>query len=163
MTMQERKLLSQEILDGFGKSEPPRPDQITAADILESLEVRDSFSDVKWWAAEDSLIEKNYDNLPLFTPEAYRYYLPAYLLYSLEHFDRGNLPLEFTIYSLSPTQTSRDDPWYGERIKQFTSQEVTVIRKFLEQILADEMLYNFYESAERALRKFWISVPSQKK
>lgn len=154
MTFQQQ-LLRQEILEVFPKVDPPHSDNITSDDYGESLHVRLNFSGVSWWLAKNKLIDENYDKLPLLTSEAFHYYLPAFLLHSLEWFDPDNLTLEFTIYGLSPTKTSRDDPWFSARLIRFTPYQIHVVRKFLNCILSDPVMYSFYKNAERGLNKFW--------
>ncbi len=156
MKGQEREFLRQEILQVFPKTKPPRSDDITTDTYGDSPRVTLSFDGVRWWSASSKIIDDNYDNLPLLTPEAFHYYFPAFLLRSLERFESDNQTLAFTVYSLSPTKKSRNDPWYSTRVNLFTPEQVSVIRKFLHLILADETMYSFYEPAERALRKFWI-------
>jgi hypothetical protein len=147
--------LRQKILEAFPKIDPPGPENITSHPCKECDGVRNDFRGVHWWAAGDALIDENFDNLALFTPEAYHYFLPAFLLRALNAFDPDNLVLQFCIYSLSPTKTPIDDPWYRARLNQFTPAQSSVIVKFLECVLEDEGFNNHHRDAERGLRKFW--------
>jgi hypothetical protein len=147
--------LSREILEAFPKLTPPPTENLTSHRCPECDGVRDDFSGVEWWAAENKLLDDNYDDLPLFTPEAFHYYLPAFLLRSLDQFEDDSSVLQFTIYSLSPTKTPTDDPRYRERLSWFTPKQVAAISGFLKCVLADEELYNYYADAERGLQKFW--------
>lgn len=147
--------LRQSILAAFPKTEPPLPENITSHPCEECDGVRDDFSGVRWWVAGPELIDENFDDLPLFTPEAYHYYLPAFLLRALETFESDNLVLEFCVYSLSPTKTPVDDPWYRPRLEQFTAEQVSVIADFLACIRDDERYFDYYADVERGLRKFW--------
>jgi hypothetical protein len=156
MTSQQHELLRQEILDVFPKNDPPDSTNITVDDLGDSPQIRDSFNGIAWWLASNDILDRNADSMPLLTPEAFHHYLPAFLLRSLEGFERSNETLLYTVFSLSPTKTSRNDPRFRARLNLFSPQQVSVVRKFLQLILADETMYNLYESAERALRKFWI-------
>jgi hypothetical protein len=147
--------LRQRILAAFPKYDPPLPENITSHRCEECYGVRDDFRGVRWWAADDELIDENFDDLPLFTPEAYHYYLPAFLLRALDIFDPDNLVVQFCVYNLSPMKTPIDDPWQRARLNQFTPEQITAIANFLECILKDERFYNHYAHAERGLRKFW--------
>jgi len=155
MTNHELESLRQEILRVFPRTEPPRFEDITSDMYGDSPGVRVSFEAVRWWSANNKIIDENYNSLPLLTPTAFHYYLPAFLLRSLERFEPGNRTLAFTIYSLSPTKISRKDPWYSARLALFSPEQASVIRQFLQLILADETMWDFYEPAERGLRKFW--------
>jgi hypothetical protein len=147
--------LRQRILAAFPKNDPPLPENITSHPCEECYGIRDDFRGVRWWAADDELIDENFDDLPLFTPEAYHYYLPAFLLRALDTFDPDNLVVQFCVYNLSPTKTPVDDPWYRARLNQFTSEQISVIAKFLVYIQEDEKFYDYYADVERGLRKFW--------
>lgn len=156
MTFQQQQLLRQEILEVFPRVDPPHSDNITSDNYGDSPQVRRSFNGVTWWSAPGKLIDENYDGLPLLTSEAFQYYFPAFLLRSLEWFDPDNPTLEFTVYSLSPTKTSRNDPWFSARLIRFTPCQIRIVRKFLNCILNDPAMYSFYKDAERGLNKFWI-------
>ncbi len=39
--------------------------------------------------------------LPLFSPAAYHYFLPSYLVYALDHFTHDAMPTEFLVYDLA--------------------------------------------------------------
>jgi hypothetical protein len=158
--MSEKKLeeLRQQILAVFPKVAPSSKESLTTHRCRECDGVRDDFGGVRWWSAGQDVIEKNVDTVPLLSAEAFHYYLPAYLLRSLKTFDRDSPVLEYTIYSLSPTKTSADDPWYREKLNLFTPEQVSAVADFLECVLADEGLYDYYADAERGLRKFWHVV-----
>ena len=147
--------LRQKFLAVFPKTDPPPPERITSHDCEECDGVRDDFRNLKWWSANSELIDDNFDDLPLFTPEAYHYFLPAFLLRALEKFEPDNLVLQFCIYNLSPTQTPADDPWYSARLNQFAPEEISAISNFLECIRDNEEFYDYHADAERGLDKFW--------
>lgn len=147
--------LHQRILAAFPKIAPPLPENLTEHNCDECEGVKDDFSGVEWWSADDWLIDKSIDVLPLFTPEAFHYYLPAFLLRALAGFNPDNEVLEFSVYSLSPTKTPIDDPRYRTRLNLFTPEQISAVASFLEQIQNDERFYAYYADAERGLRKFW--------
>jgi hypothetical protein len=147
--------LRQKILAAFPKIAPPLPENLTEHRCDECDGVRDDFSGVEWWSADNTLIDENYDDLPLFTPEAFHYYLPAFLLRSLDSFDPDNEVLQFSVYGLSPTKTPVDAPRYRARLNLFTPEQNSAVASFLEQIQMDERFYNYYADVERGLGKFW--------
>lgn len=147
--------LRQKILAAFPKNAPPLPENLTKHRCKECDGVRDDFSGVEWWNADNSMIDENYDDLPLFTPEAFHYYLPAFLIRLLDSFDPDNEVLQFSVYGLSPTKTPVDDPRYRARLNLFTPEQISAVASFLEQVEKDERFYNYYADVERGLRKFW--------
>ncbi len=147
--------LRQRILAAFPKEAPPQPENLTEHSCAECDGLRDDFNGVAWWSADSSMIDDNYDVLPLFTSEAYHYYLPAFLLRALSSFEPYNDVLQFSVYSLSPTKTPVDDPRYRARLNLFTPDQITAVASFLEQIQNDERFYSYYADAERGVRKFW--------
>jgi hypothetical protein len=146
--------LRQRILATFPKADPPMPEKITSHPCEECAGVTEDFCGVSWWSADNTLIDENFDDLPLFTPEAYHYYLPAFLLRALDTFDPDNLVAQFCVYDLSPKETA-EDPWFRRRLNQFTPDEVSVIATFLEYVRADERFAQYHEDAEVAIRHFW--------
>ncbi len=52
----------------------------------ECFEVRKAFLNKDWKEITPKILQENYDKLPLFSPEAFHYFLPAYLIYLLENF-----------------------------------------------------------------------------
>jgi hypothetical protein len=146
--------LRQRILATFPKTDPPLPENITSHPCEECAGVTEDFRGVRWWAANNTLIDENFDDMPLFTPEAYHYYLPTFLLRALDTFDPDNMVAQFCVYNLSPEKTA-DDTWYRLRLDQFTPDEVSVIGTFLEYIRADERFAEYHDDAEAAIRDFW--------
>jgi hypothetical protein len=78
----------------------PGDDNLVDVDDLEGIDIRRDFKGRRWEEVPPGVIERNHDSLPLFTTEAFCYYLPAYLVYSLETADpTSNVPF-FTLLSL---------------------------------------------------------------
>ncbi|MBK8810998.1 MAG: hypothetical protein IPN69_09740 [Acidobacteria bacterium] len=88
----------------FPKSEPIEP---TNHPSDECIAIRNDFAGVAWWSADPDLIDAYFASMSLFTPVGFHYYLPAYLVYSLNHFEPFEGAVEFSIYALS---LELDDP-----------------------------------------------------
>jgi hypothetical protein len=146
--------LRQKILATFPKTDPPLSENITSHPCEECAAVAEDFRDVKWWCADEPLIDENFDDLPLFTPEAYHYYLPAFLLRALDNFDPDNLVAQFCLYDLTLNKTP-EDGWYSPRLQQFTCDEVATIVAFLRYVCGDERFARFHKDAALALRELW--------
>lgn len=148
--------LYSEISSVFPRTNSPGSGEITSDEYGDSMKVRLSLAGHKWWLVDDNIIDQNHLHLPLLTPIAFHYYLPAFLIRSLKHFVPDNETLIFTVYSLAPFKTSSDAPWFCDRKRQFTPAEVKTVIKFLHCILNDESMYSLYSDAERGLKKFWV-------
>jgi hypothetical protein len=153
-----RNELRTEILNTFAKSSPPGVDDLALDMSPDSMNLRSELGGIPWWEVTDTAIGRNYDNLPLLTPNAYHYYLPAFILSSLRNFESVNLVLVHTVFSLAPFKTSVDDLRFKTRRELFTAQEVEVVVMFLQCIVDDESMYSLYNDAERGMRKFWRTI-----
>ena len=151
-TPEQLEQLRQTILVTFPMTDPPAHNEITSHPCDECAEVASDFSGVKWWSADPAVIDENFDDLPLFTPLAYRYYLPAFLLRALETFDPDNLVTQFCLFDLSGDP---HDDWYRKRIELLTSDEAAIAVTFLRYISGDARFAPFHSDAASALRNVW--------
>ena len=114
----------------------------------------DAFKGKHWQEISHDVIDKNFENLPLFSDVGFHYYLPAYLQRCLDDFSPRNLTCEFTIYFLCRLITEQDNPWNLSRVRLFTDQQREVVRRFLRLVKDDERFVYFHEYAEESLKKF---------
>ena len=124
----------------------PAPNKITEHDCDECRSVDKTFTGKNFETIEPEIIDGNYDIIPLFSPEAFRYFLPAYLFYSLDNFSADDrTTTEFTIYALSPTkQDLRESLEYWQaRFEDFTFEQLDCIYDFLDLIADDETHEDF--------------------
>jgi hypothetical protein len=86
------------------------------------------------------VVQWHYEEISLFSPEAYRYYLPAYMLASLDPADSEparSIP-NSVLYSLSkPKTSSKSDltTWFYRRVCGFTAEQQSAIKAFLVYLL----------------------------
>ena len=73
------KALKQKIVSAFENVLYPKGD-IISHECDECREVRKTFANLAWKTIEPQILENNYDKLPLFSPEAFHFFLPAYLI-----------------------------------------------------------------------------------
>jgi hypothetical protein len=96
--------------------------------------------------------------LALLEPDALVAFLAAWLLRSIETFDRRSIVLEFTLYFLCPG--NEHDGWNEERIAEivmlFDIAQRKVVGHLLQAILNDQRLRVFHPDAEWGLR-FWVA------
>ena len=126
---------------------PPESD-IAPHECEKCQTVRAAFAGSDWRAVPAPLIEKYYSVLPLFSPEAYPYFLGAWLLYALDHFGKHVSPIEFLVYDLVPTVPDPDDldlvEWERQRLRHLTWEQVEVSAQFLDAVEADPELAGYF-------------------
>jgi hypothetical protein len=137
-----------QIRDAFGEVERPRKSEIAPHRCEERDELRDTFSALKWDSIDPAIIDSNFAQLSLFSPIAYHYFLPAYLLRCLDSFDASSIVCEFTIYALASSLEREDDKkWHSERLKEFTEAQRMAIISFLNLVKATESFSDFHDDA----------------
>jgi hypothetical protein len=108
----------------------------------ECFALETTFANRKWQEIDLEVVEKNFSNLPLFSPEAFHYFLPAYLLHALEPAELNGSVMEFTIYALSPNKEIEHDPsrlkWWRRRFASFSSEQLQLIYDFFDLAATDE-------------------------
>jgi hypothetical protein len=149
--------LKNEIIKAFSETEQPAKDNIALHECEECRGVREDFANVKWQEAINELLENNYDKIPLFSPQAFNYFLPAYLLYTLNNFDdEFSEVCEFTLYALTPDKSWRNQngdisSYWTEKFKLFTFAQMNSVYQFLELAKQNPIYrYNDASSIERA-------------
>lgn len=111
----------------------PKPNETSIAphQCEECREICEAFAPFEFGELPGDVIALHYDSLPLLSPPALHHYLPAYLLYALEHPDSD--VFEFTIYQLSPSKKLRQEIAgnHRDRIVRFTLEQRGVVLEFL--------------------------------
>lgn len=139
----EKKLesLKNRVLKSFADVQYPKG-IIAPHECDECFDLRKTFKNQNWKTIDTKIIEENYSQLPLFSDEAFHYFLPAYLIYSLENFNDAddNMVCEFTIYGVSPSKTGiREDLDYWKyKFSNFTIEQINLIYDFLDLVKANE-------------------------
>lgn len=139
MSDREEKIenLKNKIIEAFDGVSYPKG-FITTHECAECFAVRKAFLNKSWREVTPEILEENYDKLPLFSPEAFHCFLPAYLLYSLENFVFEAV-CEFTLYTLTPNKEIKTEPiWWQERFKEFNLTQFSLIYEFLDLAEQDE-------------------------
>ncbi len=159
MTINKHQMLAQKIRKAFGNLEYPGDENIVydnSSDYDELVETAQSFRGIHWTEASLETLKTNFERIPFFSDEATRFYLPAYMIATLLHFDEVGSLAWNTVRSLTP---------YEDRIERLNhiktisdAQQKAVIREFL-QAYAD-LDPDFYEYSEDEgkldrLLEFW--------
>jgi hypothetical protein len=152
--------LREDIIAAFADAQRPTEDDIVVHECDECRALEAAFAPLTWDAVPDSVIEAHASELPLFSPTAFAYFLPAYLLYTLAHFTPRADAAEHTVYALTPNDPPNVDmaDWHRERFKPFTQAQVTVAERFLELVEADDEFSRYMGSLTDGrvkFREFW--------
>lgn len=152
--------LKSEIIKAFSENEQPAKDNIALHECEECYGVRKDFSNVKWQEASNRLLENNYDKIPLFSPEAFNYFLPAYLIYTLNNFDNEFSEVcEFTFYALTLGKSQKDEngdisSHLTRRFGLFILAQMNCIYQFLTLAQQNPIYrYNYASLIEKAFDK----------
>lgn len=130
---------------------------------LECSDIAAKFRRKHWSALSPSLLRRYYAALSFFTFEAYHFYLPAYLIISVESFYTAEHIPGTVIFSLTApsVRKKRDYERFRAKVCLFDRRQREVIVKFL-QIMRDEHVEDYPDNApEDALRSYWLSPPSK--
>jgi hypothetical protein len=98
----------------------------------ECREIARAFAGKRWIEVTPEIIGAHSQALPLFTPAGFRYYLPAYMMATIDAPDPEALR-DFVVFNLAPPRrpTGRKADFFQARAGQFTAAEREAIRSFL--------------------------------
>ena len=161
MSEQRRAHLAQQIEAAFALAVYPGDDRLVdlyhSGDYCEDCAaVAVLFRGRDWRAlAKDALVQ-NRDSLLLFRPEAYRFYLPAYLTAALKHWNDFDTFKSSIVVSLTPPNPQDGlDEFFSSRVSEFTPEQKAAILAFLKLYTDTRPTTLAYDkSAWKALR-FW--------
>jgi hypothetical protein len=96
-----------------------------------------AFAGKRWTEVTSDMVRVHSQALPLLTPSAFRHYLPAYIMATIDAPDSEALR-DFVVFNLAPPRrpTGRNADFFQARAGQFSTAEREAIRSFLE--LMDE-------------------------
>ena len=86
-----------------------------------------------WQQVPAAAIEAHPSILSFLCPESFRYYLAAYMVWSLLHYrTSGSLSSDFTIYALTPNTNKPLKPWKLARFSVFSPAQARSICRYLQ-------------------------------
>ena len=149
----EREIID-EITAAFGKLKCPPDDLIVCGDDIESAETRDAFKGVHWKKVDSKfLFYKHSESLYFFTPMAFRFYLPAYMIVMLREFDKADIICDIVISSLTLCENNAfSNKGVFEIFSQEQKQAVRLFLEYISKTYADNYLNN---EPAKALELYW--------
>jgi hypothetical protein len=133
----------------------------------ECAEIARTLRGKRWHHVSADMVRRHADALPLLTPEAFRHYLPAFMLAVAHGYYDVDVARDAVLFTLTPPSRREGRRWddFRARTEQFTDRERRAIEMFLE--LFDEYYRADWEGAGAeppsdrvapALR-FWSTPP----
>lgn len=111
-----------------------------------------------WQSVPSKDIEKYYWILSFLDPTGYRYYLPAYMVWTLKNYETNDSidSACSTVYSLNIDATNKAElrQYHLERFERFNQSQSRAIARFLEQ-MANCGFAGDHKSARSALKDYW--------
>jgi hypothetical protein len=138
---------------------PPRPFDgfiSTHDECDDGIHLRANLPGKRWDELSPDVLFHGSIALPLLETGALVAFLPAWLLRSMETFDKDSIVLEFTLYFLCPG--SEDEGWKETRIAElvtpFNAAQRDCVGQFLRAILNCEEMESWHSRVEFGL-KWW--------
>jgi hypothetical protein len=132
----------------------PRPanDDLLHPNCFDDNDIAELYEVVDWRDLTDAIVENEYAALSFLSPEGFRYFIPAFMIFTLRHPESGATAVESTIWSLSPVNDQHFTP--SKYILFDAAQSATVVA-FLEAMAeyeeVDDALLYWMERSNRAL------------
>jgi hypothetical protein len=112
--------------------------------------------DLDWQDVPDHLIEEHQETLCFVDVKGFCYYLPAYMVWALRHYDgnSNSFSLDHSIYSLMSSEHKELREWQSERFSAFKDQQAKAICRFLRFMALQEDFVDT-KAAREAIDAYW--------
>jgi len=123
------------IIRAFASVPRPTPDAILECHCAHCLPLRDDFVPYRWRDVPADVVDRQSTHLSLFTPSAFEYYLPAYLLRSVDD-PQGDVCI-FTAYRLNDL----DSKWGQERYPRLSVEQrrsIALALRYIQSVAPDD-------------------------
>jgi hypothetical protein len=150
-----RNAVREAIHAAFANTAMPERPLVRNPDGWEEADIERAFGGRQWTEVDLHTLEHEHAALSYFTPEAFRYYAPAFMLGDLVGWRpdaaRGGPGGGWIVYSLAPPKKLLHQPDFHERMRGFTPPQTAAIRQYLEYMHARSPDAN----VAYALRAYW--------
>jgi len=110
----------------------------------------------RWQDVPDAVIESHHSILRFLCPESFRYYIAAYMVWSLRHHrESESLTSDFTIYALSPRFQMAD------KFASFSPAQARAVQRYLQFMAEHGEDYSDDKQARFALKAYWNDAVSE--
>ncbi len=150
------------IIEAFGDVQYPGdnaicsapPERIAVEPALQHL--ISAFRHQDWRTLDSGVLEHYCDDLPLFTAQALRYFLPAFLILSLDSLPAGGDVIPFPVPTLNPADSNGAFiPALCRKFGLFTVQQAKAVAEFLHLVANEASDDSLKAHASTALQYYW--------
>ncbi len=117
----------------------PSSERLTTHRCLECDEIDQYFRGTTWPSHSVEELRLHAAALSLFTPEAFRYFLPAFMLATLQDPDRADVIPDSIAFHLAAGSNS-DPAWVRERLVLLSSDQRDAVRAFFTELVSRGVL-----------------------
>ena len=117
----------------------PRPsnDELLHPRCADDGDIQALYPIARWQDMPDEVVEREYAALSFLSADAFRHFLPTYLLFVLRHEDEGQAVIGSTLAALDPARYSEDlEAFQRSKYVSLTAQERDAIAAFV-RVMAD--------------------------
>lgn len=143
-----------EIEAAFSGLRPPDDAQLLHPQCMDDGDIVDFYGPLERRQLSDDSIIRNYAAPSFFSAEAFQYYMPAFMIWSLNHYDTIEYAPESTIRAFDPTN---EKPGLYEfqvsKFALFTERQRASVIRFLQAFSSDPDLGPI---ARDALTNYWL-------
>lgn len=157
--------LSEQIDSAFDVTPHPNESNIFIEDsqwyVFIHFSIKDELINKSWQELDEYFVLYNYEVLHFMTPEAYQYYLPAFLKVGMLHMSDSNILPSAIISSLYPNHSAEKMHELQSRIDRLNTHQKIVINKFIRLFASAHIDYFIYDMESINLVetiKFWDNV-----
>lgn len=175
----KRKLMDM-IVDAFECNAYPGDDNIAAKETYLESEFLNDFIWIDWQNITiDFLVPLHKGSLSFMTPTAYAYFVPAYMIASIEHYDESDLipdnlvwgftlPVSEDIDQLNTFiaanaggeeathfNVDEETEWFYERVQEFSDNQKKVICRYLLHLMENHAEDYSDNEPQIAIDRYW--------
>ncbi len=142
-----------EIEAAFAGLAPPGDDNLLHPDSMDDVDIVDFYGEPTWDDLSDEAMIRSWAAHYFFSAQAFQYYMPGFMIWSLRHSDTIDYTPESTIRAFDPGEPG--DPLGEFRVTKFalfTDAQIRSIVSFLRLFSQDDDLGDV---AKGALSNYW--------
>lgn len=143
-----------EIEIAFSGLNPPGDEKLLHPQCMDDGDISDFYGELDRRQLTDDTIIGNYAAPSFFSAEAFQYYMPAFMIWSLKHHDTVEYAPESTIRAFDPTGSGPGlYEFQVSKYALFTQRQRAAVVRFLQALSPDPDLGPI---AEDALINYWL-------
>ena len=142
--------------EAFADLDPPGDDKLLHPDCMDDVDVLEFYGSIRREDMTDAMVVYSYAAPGSFSPEAFRYYLPAYLKWTLHNLDSPEYASESILLALDPaTDKEMLHEFRKSKFALFDKAQAAAVKQFLLALAEHPYLGEF---AQSALVNYWLDA-----